>query len=213
MLVSQIVAANEAALEAAGERLSTNFSTANSPCGRYDSRAGRPANWRRDPLIGENRDHLFARSSWRLAAWLNSRKLPALSNWQAAKSRRCRALVAPAIPPNALDRVDPRTCRATLAQSIGPECPHVSGEEWCIGRIIVVGDRQALYPKEGMHQRLKRRAAQASFRAVRCSRPRQRDRRQAYGLAHGGIGTTDCRRRERLGWRLMSKHRLYAEQE
>jgi hypothetical protein len=34
-----------------------------------------------------------------------------------------------------------------------------------------------------------------------------------YGLAHGGIGTTDCRRRERLGWRLMSKHRLYAEQE
>ena len=28
-----------------------------------------------------------------------------------------------------------------------------------------------------------------------------------------GVGTADCRRRETLGWRLLSEYRLYAQQE
>src|SRR6267378_6496025 len=41
----------------------------------------------------------------------------------------------------------------------------------------------------------------------------QRQERQAVGLAYGAIGAASCRRRASLDRRLLSKHRLSAQQE
>jgi hypothetical protein len=41
----------------------------------------------------------------------------------------------------------------------------------------------------------------------------QWDGRQAYRLAHGAIGTTNCHGGATLGWWLLSQYRLHAKQE
>src|SRR5258708_37159493 len=87
------------------------------------------------------------------------------------------------------------------------------------GEIDYVASNRGIDPRgirrtgEHVRPRSRRRGeVHASIRAVGGSRPWQRDGRQAYRLAHGAIGTTDCCRGNSLGWWFLSQYPLYAQQ-
>ena len=64
-----------------------------------------------------------------------------------------------------------------------------------------------------LRNRSRNEKAHASSRAIRHSGPRQRTGRQVAGLAHGAIGAADRRRGAPMDRRLLSQHRLPAQQE